>query len=82
MYRISLKNTTLISGDKHGSKFIWKIILSFILVVSFLVTLNTGGRQYKQAVRWPWQLNRRDRLIEVKITVIKGRQIVDFDMTP
>ena len=46
------------------------------------MTLNTGGRQYKQAVGWPWQLNRGDRLIEVKITVIKEKQIVDFDMTP
>ena len=28
---------------------------------------------------WPWPANRGDHLLEVKITVIKGRKIQDFD---
>ena len=59
----------MILGDKQGLKITWMIILS--------ATVRYRWKTKKGC--WDLLKGDRDRLIEVKITVIKGKQIQDFD---
>ena len=67
--------------EKHELTITWNTIFSFIWVVPLSVTVQYRWRAI-QTSRWDFVKGDHDRLIEVKITVIKGKQNRDFDYWP
>ena len=84
MFRILLKNTTygLILGKNMVQKLLERLFLVLFEWFGFNWPFNTGERKEEKAV-WTQRSvmrphDRGDRLIEVKITVIKEKQTRDF----
>ena len=67
--------------EKHELTITWNTIFSFIWVVPPSMTVQYRWRAI-QTGRWDFVKGDHDRLIEVKITVIKGKQNRDFDYWP
>ena len=67
--------------EKHELTITWNTIFSFIWVVPLSVTVQYRWRAI-QTGRWDFVKGDHDRFIEVKITVIKGKQNRDFDYWP
>ena len=88
MFRILLKDTTYFDFGREKwilnflKDYCWFMLECFRLQWPF----NTGGGQWNMPLGfnkwWLRPLSRGDRLREVKITVIKGKQIWNFDNWP
>ena len=59
-----------------------KIVQILLFFEFFSLVENNSNRPLEVIKGWSWELKRGDPLIEVKITVIKGKNLMNLETDP